>query len=250
MAQATVAVTPKASQLIRKFMKGSKDKVLQRSCEICIIFVPIFATTMKKKTVVYSVFFGILVLVFFFVLNKVVPGFRESRFPPIGTVQPFQFVNQDSVLVTREDVKGKWLVVEYFFTTCDGICPLMNKNMKRVYDKFKDDDRMLILSHTCDPKNDSPARLKHYADSLQIDTRRWVFLTGRKDSLYNMARFSYKIDDPNNNMKTPDDDFLHSQFWALVDREGNIRKIYDGLKRKEVDKLMADLEKMMLEAGK
>lgn len=203
---------------------------------------------MKKKTIVYSLFFGVLVLIFFFVLDKVVPGFRESRFPPISTVQPFQFVNQDSVLVSREDVKGKWLVVEYFFTTCDGICPLMNKNMKRVYEQYKNEDRMLILSHTCDPKNDSPARLKHYADSLGIDTKRWVFLTGQKDSLYNMARFSYKIDDPNNNRKKPEDDFLHSQFWALVDKEGNVRKIYDGLKRKEVDQLIVDLEKLMQES--
>lgn len=248
MAQATVALTPMASQFILIRIKGVKDKTMQLSCKICIKFVPIFATYMKRKTVVYSIFFGVLVLIFFFILDKVVPGFRESRFPPIGTVQPFEFVNQDGKLVTRDDVKGKWLVVEYFFTTCDGICPLMNKNMKRVYEKFKDDDRMLILSHTCDPKNDSASRLKVYADSLGLDTRRWVFLTGRKDSLYNMARYSYKIDDPNNNLKSAEEDFLHTQFWALVDREGNVRKIYDGLKRREVDKLITDLEKMMQEA--
>jgi len=200
---------------------------------------------MKKKTIVYSGFFGILVLVFFFALNKWVPGFRENRFPPIGTMQDFRFMNQDSMPVTRADVIGNVLVVEYFFTTCDGICPLMNKNMKRVYEQYKEKPGFYILSHTCDPKNDDPARLRHYADSMRVDTKKWIFLTGTKDSLYNMARFSYKIDDPNNHYDKPEDDFLHSQFWALVDREGNIRKIYDGLKRSEVDKLIADLELML-----
>lgn len=196
---------------------------------------------MKKKTLVYIGFFTGLVLVFFLVLSMVVPGFREKRFPAIGTLQSFSFVNQDGQAVTEKDVKGKVAVVEYFFTTCRGICPIMNGNMRKVYDAFRGQPDFLILSHTCDPANDSVARLKWYADSMGVDTRKWIFLTGRKDSLYNMARFSYKIDDPNNNVQNPDDDFLHTQYWALVDRNGDIRKIYDGLKRSEVDKLMRDL---------
>ncbi|MBI1343488.1 MAG: SCO family protein [Terrimonas sp.] len=200
---------------------------------------------MKRKTIVYTGFFAVLVLIFFIVLNKIVPGFKESRFPPIGTVQPFDFLDQDGQHITKKDVNGKVFVAEYFFTTCQGICPVMNGNMKTIYDEFRDRDGFLILSHTCDPANDSVGRLKVYADSLGVDTRKWLFLTGRKDSLYNMARFSYKIDDPNNNLKDPEDDFLHTQYWALVDRDGNIRKVYDGLKRNEINKLKNDIEELL-----
>ncbi len=89
--------------------------------------------------------------------------------------------------------------------------------------------------------------MKRYADSLGVDTKKWVFLTGRKDSLYTAARISYTIDDPKNNLRNIDDDFLHTQFWALVDRNGDVRKIYDGLKDAEVKELMEDAAKMLKE---
>ena len=117
--------------------------------------------------------------------------------------------------------------------------------MKRVYEHFKNTPGFLILSHTSDPKHDSPERLKHYADSMGVVTSKWIFLTGRKDSLYNQARFSYMIDDPKNNLKDPDEDFLHTQFFALVNKQGKVVKIYDGLKKKEVDKLIEDAEQLL-----
>lgn len=82
---------------------------------------------------------------------------------------------------------------------------------------------------------------------MNVDTKRWIFLTGRKDSLYNTARVSYTIDDPANNLKNIDDQFIHSQFWALVDRNGDVRKIYDGLKKSEVKKLISDARKWLKE---
>ena len=121
----------------------------------------------------------------------------------------------------------------------------MNNNMRLVYEKLKDQDDFLILSHTCDPETDSAAQMKKYADSLGVNTRHWIFLTGRKDSLYTMARISYTIDDPANNLKNIDDDFLHTQFWALVDRNGDVRKIYDGLKESEVNELIRDAKRLL-----
>ena len=76
---------------------------------------------------------------------------------------------------------------------------------------------------------------------MAVDTHQWMFLTGRKDSLYKMARISYTIDDPANNLKDINDQFLHTQFWALVDKNGDVRKIYDGLKQKEIDELIHDI---------
>jgi len=87
-------------------------------------------------------------------------------------------------------------VVEYFFTNCKSICPKMNTNMKAIYAAFKDEPDFMILSHTCDPQRDTVARMKVYADSIGADTKKWLFLTGRKDSLYNIARSAYLLDDP------------------------------------------------------
>ena len=197
---------------------------------------------MKRKTIFYLVFFSVLVVGFYFLMAKLIPGFGEKHFPAIGTVQPFAFHNQDGKLITEKDVEGKVFVSEYFFTTCKSICPRMNSEMKRVHNKFKDEKNFLILSHTCDPETDSVARLKTYIDSMGFEGDNWLFLTGRKDSLYEMARFSYKIDDPNNNLQDIKDQFIHSQLFALVDKEGNVRKIYDGLKKAEVDDMMKEIE--------
>ena len=170
---------------------------------------------------------------------------RGKRIPPVSYVRPFSFINQDGTTVTNSDVNGKVYVAEYFFTTCPGICPDMNQNLRTVYDEFKQEPDFLILAHTSDPDTDSPQALKAYTDSMQVDTKKWIFLTGRKDSLYNMARQSYTIDDPANNLKSIDDDFVHSQFWALVDKEGNVRKIYDGLKQSEVRSLIREIRKLL-----
>ena len=208
---------------------------------------------MSKKGWLYTGFFVALALGFYFVLTQVIPGFTKKGVAPVSFVRPFAFTTQDGKAFTEKEVRGKVYVAEYFFTTCKGICPKMNNNMRLVYDKLKEEMDFLILSHTCDPETDSVPQMKKYADSMAVDTKKWVFLTGRKDSLYNTARISYTIDDPANNLKSIEDDFLHTQFWALVDRNGNVKKIYDGLKQSEVKELIKDAEKLLQdkpEAGK
>ena len=202
---------------------------------------------MNRKTLFYLLFFSVLVLGFFFVLSKVIPGFANTRFPPLGYVESFAFTNQDGKTITQKDVAGKIYVANYFFTTCKGICPRMNNNMRKVYDRFKNEPGFLILSHTCDPATDSVARLKRYADSMGVSTDRWMFLTGRKDSLYYMARLSYKIDDPANNLRDINSDFLHTQFFALVDKKGEVKKVYDGLKESELTSMIGDIKKLLKE---
>ena len=199
----------------------------------------------SKKTIFYSGFFIALAVGFYFILIAFNPEINKKSFPPVSYIRQFSFTNQDGKEVTEKDVAGKVYVAEYFFTTCKGICPKMNNNMRLVYDKFKNENEFLILSHTCDPETDSAAQLKKYSDSMAVNTRKWIFLTGRKDSLYSMARISYTIDDPANNLKSIDDDFLHTQFWALVDRKGDVRKIYDGLKGSEVRQLIKDADKLL-----
>jgi protein SCO1/2 len=91
------------------------------------------------------------------------------------------------------------------------------------------------------------ARLKRYSDSLKVNTKQWVFLTGRKDSLYQTARNSYLLDDPQNNLQNISEQFLHTQFFALVDRMGRVRKIYDGLKKQEIEELKKDIKRLLKE---
>ncbi len=199
----------------------------------------------SKKTLFYTSFFIVLAVGFYLALIAFNPQIAKKNVPPISFVRPFSFWDQDGKKFTEKEVAGKVFVAEYFFTTCKGICPKMNNNMKLVYEKFKNENDFLILSHTCDPEKDSVATMKKYADSMGVDTRHWIFLTGRKDSLYTTARISYTIDDPANNLKSIDDDFLHTQFWALVDRNGDVRKIYDGLKGSEVRQLIKDAERLL-----
>ena len=133
---------------------------------------------MSKKAAFYIVFFIALITIFFLTVKPWI-----KRKDTISVVQPFSFVNQDGKIVTDKDVEGKVYVAEYFFTTCRGVCPRLNTNLKKVYDRFKDEKDFLILSHTSDPERDSAQQLKKYADSLGVNTSKWIFLTGRKDSL-------------------------------------------------------------------
>jgi protein SCO1/2 len=197
---------------------------------------------MSKKAIAYTVFFVVLFIAFYVTLTAMIPGFGEKRIDPISYVRPFSFINQDGKPVTDKDIIGKVYVAEFFFTTCKGICPKMNSNLRQVYEVYKNEKDFLIVSHTCDPETDSAAQLKKYSDSMEVDTNKWMFLTGRKDSLYTMARVSYTIDDPANNLKNIDDDFLHTQFWALVNKKGDVLKIYDGLKKAEVSELIRDIK--------
>lgn len=202
---------------------------------------------MSKKLLLYIGFFAVLAVGFYIVMTKVIPGYGDVKLPVLSYVQPFRFTNQDGKKVTQDDLDGKVYVTEYFFTTCPGICPKMNTNMKTVYEKYKDTEGFLIVSHTCDPDNDSVSRMRWYADSLKVDTKRWWFLTGRKDSLYNTARVSYLLDDPKNNLQRIEDQFMHTQFFALVDKAGQVRKIYDGLKEQEISALKKDIAVLLKE---
>jgi protein SCO1/2 len=197
---------------------------------------------MSRKTLFYIGFFVVLTLVFYLAIAK---SIRKND--TISVVQPFEFLNQDGQRVTDKDMEGKVYVAEFFFTTCPGICPRMNNNMRTVYDRFKDEKDFRILSYTCDPERDSVAQLKKYSDSMKVNTTKWVFLTGRKDSLYALARNSYTIDDPANNVSSIDDQFLHSQLWALVNKKGEVKKIYDGLKPSEVGEMMKQIKKLLKE---
>ncbi|RFM30228.1 SCO family protein [Deminuibacter soli] len=202
---------------------------------------------MRKKLIVYLVFFVALAGGFWYFLFRGTDNWK-SKSPVINTVRDFSFTTQDGAPFTQANMQGKVCVVEYFFTTCRGICPRLNTNMHKIYDAFRDEPNFMIVSHTCDPERDSVPVLKHYADSLKVDTKRWVFLTGRKDSLYQAARSSYLLDDPKNSVANINDQFLHTQFFAVVDKNGQVRgQIYDGLKENELKNLQETVKSLLKE---
>jgi protein SCO1/2 len=120
----------------------------------------------------------------------------------------------------------------------------MNANMQKVYAVYKNEPDFRILSHTVDPENDSVPVLKAYAELHGADPKNWWFLTGTKKELYNLARQGYLVDD---GTYTGEDDFVHTQWFALVDGEGRVRGLYEGTKKPDVDKLITDISRLLKE---
>ena len=202
---------------------------------------------MSKKAWFYVVFFAALIAGFYAAITSLIPDFTKPKLPVLSYLQQFSFTNQDGRTITEKDVQGKVFVAEYFFTTCQGICKKMNHNLVDVHKKFLNNPDFLILSHTVDPGTDSSRRLKQYADSLKVDDGNWWFLTGSKDSLYMQARRSYLLDSRENDTIPITEQFIHTQFFSLVDREGRVRKIYDGLKKEELSQMEKDIENLLKE---
>jgi protein SCO1/2 len=163
-------------------------------------------------------------------------------------IQPFKLVNQDSQTVTNETFKDKIYVADFFFTSCRTICPIMKTQMHRVYDSIQNDSEVLIISHTIDPEYDTVGLLHDFADRLGVTTSKWHFVTGEKDSIYNLAQKSYfstALED-----KSEPDGFIHSGAFLLIDKQQRIRGKYDGTKEEDVNRLMADIQKLKAESLK
>ncbi len=207
---------------------------------------------MKKKLLWINVFSIGLLTAFYFLLFAGT-DYYKAKLPVLNYVKDFSFTDQNGEQTTQRKFNGKVYVAEYFFTTCKGICPKMNANMKTVYEKFKSEPDFAIISHTSMPETDSVPLLKAYELKLlatgnrQPATRNWYFVTGSKDSLYKMARESYLLDNEKNNSLNIKDQFIHTQFFAVVDKEGRVRGVYDGLKNDELDKLSKDIKDLLKE---
>lgn len=155
-------------------------------------------------------------------------------------VKSFSFINQYNETVTDETVKNKIYVTDFFFTTCQSICPIMSSQLERVYDEFKNAKDIMILSHTVSPEEDSVNVLMNYAKLHGVKDRKWLFLTGDKKQLYDMARKSYLLNMEEG--KGDENDFIHTQNFALIDKEKHLRGFYDGTDSLDVTRLIADIK--------
>lgn len=163
----------------------------------------------------------------------------------MATVEvPYTFTNQDNRPVTQKMFSGKIYVADFFFTSCPTICPIMKSQMLRVYEKYKDDEQVVLLSHSIDPEHDTVEVLNEYGSRLGIDPDRWHLVTGAKEEIYDTA-YRYKLAAMEDE-KAPGG-FIHSGSFTLVDRQGRIRGYYQGTEEKAVDRLIADIARLINE---
>lgn len=161
------------------------------------------------------------------------------------TIRDFSFINQDSQTVTQKDFDGSVYVTDFFFTTCHTICPVMSTQMERVAEKFMGNMEVKFLSHTVDPEIDTVGQLKRYSIKHNADPKQWMFVTGDKKDLYGIARQSYLLDAEQGDGGP--DDFIHTQNFALIDKDKRIRGFYDGVDSTEMNQLMKDIELLLAE---
>ena len=163
----------------------------------------------------------------------------------IHTIPDFNFVDQEGNVVDQNTTEGKTYVADFFFTTCESICPVMSKELMKLSKVLKEDTNVVFISHTVDPETDSVPQLKTYALAHQADPKQWHFVTGSKKHLYEMARIGYFVTATEGDGGV--DDFVHTQNFVLVDKYRQIRGYYDGTDSLEMGKLLKDIDLLKAE---
>lgn len=164
------------------------------------------------------------------------------------TIPNWKFLNQDSVLTTNKITDGKIYIADFFFTSCSTICPIVQRNLKTVFDEFKSNPDVMFVSHTIDFKYDKPSKLKAYAKKLGVDNPKWQFLYGTKDSVYTLAEKSYLVAVGED--KSTRDGYVHQGYLVLIDKERRIRGAYDGTLENQVAQLKKDIPVLLAEYKK
>lgn len=178
----------------------------------------------------------------------------EQPLPIIGNIEvisgdtvfheipDFQFINQDSLVITNQTFDKKIYVADFFFTSCPSICPKVKKQMLRMYDRYHDNPSIHFLSHSIDTKRDTVARLKEYSNNLGVDSKFWHFVTGDKVALFDIANeyFVAALEDPG-----APGGFDHSGRLILVDSDRHIRSFCNGTDPEEVDEFMKDIDQLL-----
>lgn len=196
---------------------------------------------------------GILVVVYLSSQrNSALPVFGPQDFnpelvdPSLQKIKPhhrisdFKVINQNGEVITHQDYENKVYVVDFFFTRCPSICPIMSNNMKKLQRAFINNDDIMLLSISVTPEMDSVPILKEYADRNGALYSKWNITTGDKKHIYDLARKSYfvALDEGDGGLQ----DFIHTPNFVLVDKKKQIRGVYDGTDDKEILRLIGDIK--------
>ena len=155
-------------------------------------------------------------------------------------IKDFSLVNQNGEKITNENYRDKIYIADFFFTTCQGICPIMKENMIILQDKYKDDDQVYLLSHTVTPEIDTKEVLKKYSLEKGVIDSKWNLVTGDKKQIYNLARKSYLVAEDIEESKLFE--MIHTENFVLVDPERRIRGFYDGTDQESMNALIYDIK--------
>ena len=189
---------------------------------------------------------------------KTLPFYNEATFTPhwytpndivldtFHRISPFKLINQEGNIITEKSFANKIYVVDFFFTVCPGICPKMTANMKDVQDEFLNDEDVLLMSHSVTPERDSVPVLKSYAEDKGIIAKKWHIVTGTQEEIYRLGRKDYFVEE-DLGIEKDIDEFLHTENFVLVDKNRHIRGIYNGLSKKSIKQLIADIKTLQQE---
>ncbi len=204
---------------------------------LSIVFISVFYSILKPK--------------------KVLPIYQPTNVNPelvdttiqhkkkYHTIADFSLVNQNGDTITQNDYSNKIYVADFFFTTCQTICPIMTKNMYDVQKATITDKDIMLLSHTVTPEIDTVAQLKRYANEKNVNSSKWNLVTGDKKQIYDLARKSYLavkddgIGDPYG--------MIHTENFMLIDKKRQIRGFYDGTNTEEIERLLDDIKTLKAE---
>jgi protein SCO1/2 len=180
------------------------------------------------------------------VMNPASPDCKSNEVNGTHRIPPFKFTSQDNKEVTEKNFENTVYIVNFFFTRCPDICPAMTSELLRAQEAFKDFLDVKLLSFSVDPAHDSVQVLKNYAKKFKLDTQYWTLVTGNKKEIYNMARCGYFIAARENSSPITVD-FVHSDKVVLIDKEKRIRGYYGGTERKEIDRLITEVQILLRE---
>jgi protein SCO1/2 len=181
------------------------------------------------------------------IAEKIVDG-KKVPDTSFRTIPDFKLWNQDSTVVNSKNFDGTIYVADFFFTSCPTICPVMHRNLLKVYKKYEGNPEVKFASHTIDVKYDTPSRMKTYATKLGVKGTQWEYLWGTRDEIYALAERNYLVA-AQEDSKAPGG-FVHQGYLILVDKEKRIRGAYDGVQDKDVAKLMKDMDVLLAEYKK
>lgn len=185
-------------------------------------------------------------------IKTTLPYYKDASFTPhwiannkekrarFHKVPSFELINQEGDTVNTSTFSNTIYVADFFFTTCPGICPKMTKNMGLIQEAFINDPEVLLLSHSVTPKIDSVEVLKKYAEEKGVISGKWHLVTGDRDEIYALGRSAYFIEEDLGKEKK-DSDFIHTENFVLVDYNGHLRGIYNGLNAASVHQLIQDI---------
>ena len=221
-----------------------------------------FFKSYKKFAVVFSILSAIILAIFYNILNveKPLPVYQPVSVEPDlvdSTIQhiskyhkiaDFELINQNGEIVTQNHYHNKIYVADFFFTSCQTICPIMTDNMVKIQEEILNDSDVMLLSHSVTPAIDSVTQLKKYAIEKGINDAKWNLVTGDKKQIYNLARKSYLA------VKTfgngDEYDMIHTENFMLIDKKRQIRGFYDGTNPEEIERLLNDIKTLKKEYNK